>query len=243
MNQEKIGKFISKLRKEKNLTQKELANLLKVNDKTISKWENGNYAPDIAYLIPLSELFGITIEELINGEKGISNKKEELITEEINKRTKKVKIRLLIISVIILIASISFFVITNHKNKIEYAKTKWDIISLDSMDEIVTFHGQLIHNSETIILNIYDISILDENAGTTEETKVKKVESILYYGNTEILKQEIEFDKPVPIIECMRNHPFIVEKKLKYNPTEKLELVTTTIDTKNREKTTITLIK
>ncbi len=243
MNQEKIGKFISKLRKEKNLTQKELANLLKVNDKTISKWENGNYAPDIAYLIPLSELFGVTIEELINGEKGISNKKEELITEEINKRTKKVKKRLLIISVIILIAFISFFVITNHKNKIEYAKTKWDIISLDSMDEIVTFHGQLIHNSETIILNIYDISILDENAGTTEETKVKKVESILYYGNTEILKQEIEFDKPVPIIECMRNHPFIVEKKLKYNPTEKLELLTTTIDTKNREKTTITLIK
>ena len=54
MNKEKIGKLIMTLRKEKGLTQKELADALYLSDRTISKWERGQGCPDITLLAPLS---------------------------------------------------------------------------------------------------------------------------------------------------------------------------------------------
>lgn len=68
MNQEKIGKFISKLRKERNLTQEDLAEKLNISSKSVSRWENGKCMPDISLLIPLSEILDITVNELVNGE-------------------------------------------------------------------------------------------------------------------------------------------------------------------------------
>lgn len=68
MNQEKIGKFISEKRKELNLTQKELADKLYVTDKTISRWENGNYMPDLSNIIVLSDILGVSTYELLLGE-------------------------------------------------------------------------------------------------------------------------------------------------------------------------------
>lgn len=67
-DKEKIGKLISKLRKEQKLTQKELAEKLMVSNKTISKWENGAGLPDISMLAPLADILGITITELLKGE-------------------------------------------------------------------------------------------------------------------------------------------------------------------------------
>lgn len=58
MNQEKIGKFILKLRKEKNMTQKELANKIGVTDRAISKWENGRGLPDLSLMKPLCDELG-----------------------------------------------------------------------------------------------------------------------------------------------------------------------------------------
>lgn len=69
MDQIKIGKFISTLRKEKGLTQEQLGEKLGVTNKTISRWENGNYMPDVEMLSLLSEEFGVTINELISGER------------------------------------------------------------------------------------------------------------------------------------------------------------------------------
>lgn len=69
MNQEKIGKFISELRKEKNMTQLELANKLGITDRAISKWENGRGMPDVSLLEPLCNELNISISELLKGEK------------------------------------------------------------------------------------------------------------------------------------------------------------------------------
>lgn len=69
MDQIKIGKFIAALRKEKGLTQEQLGEKLGVTNKTISRWENGNYMPDVEMLSLLSEEFGVTINELIIGER------------------------------------------------------------------------------------------------------------------------------------------------------------------------------
>ena len=69
MDVKKIGKFIAENRKKKNLTQEQLAERLGVTSKTISRWENGNYMPDISLLKPLSEELEITLNDLISGEK------------------------------------------------------------------------------------------------------------------------------------------------------------------------------
>ena len=69
MDQIKIGKFIAALRKEKGLTQEQLGEKLGVTNKTISRWENGNYMPDVEMLSLLSKEFGVSINELISGER------------------------------------------------------------------------------------------------------------------------------------------------------------------------------
>lgn len=69
MNQAQIGEFIAAMRKEKNLTQVELGDQLGVTNKTISRWENGNYMPDISIMQQMCTVFDISINELISGKK------------------------------------------------------------------------------------------------------------------------------------------------------------------------------
>ena len=69
MDQVKVGEFISTARKEKRMTQKELAEQIGVSDKTISRWETGNGLPDMAYLTPLCDFLGVSVNELLSGEK------------------------------------------------------------------------------------------------------------------------------------------------------------------------------
>ena len=105
MNQERIGAFIASLRAEKNLTQKELAGRLGVTDKAVSKWENGRCMPDILLLKPLCRELGITINELLNGERDVSaSTTDENLIRILKeyKQMKKVKNVLTIISVVLL---------------------------------------------------------------------------------------------------------------------------------------------
>lgn len=68
MDCNKIGILISKLRKDKNITQKQLADKLNISDRTISKWERGGGIPDVSLLSDIADFFDITIETLLNGE-------------------------------------------------------------------------------------------------------------------------------------------------------------------------------
>ena len=65
LDRKKFGAFVSELRKEKGYTQKDLAQKLLISDKAISKWETGVSFPDTALLIPLAEVFGVTVTELL----------------------------------------------------------------------------------------------------------------------------------------------------------------------------------
>lgn len=69
MDQIKIGQFLKKLRKEKNITQEALAEMLNVSGRTISRWETGNNMPDIGLLVELADYYEVTIPEIINGER------------------------------------------------------------------------------------------------------------------------------------------------------------------------------
>lgn len=69
MDQKKIGRFIARVRKEKELTQAELGELLGVTNKTVSRWETGNYMPDLSLLQCLCKTLDININEFLSGER------------------------------------------------------------------------------------------------------------------------------------------------------------------------------
>ena len=68
MDNRKVGELIYKLRKEKGLTQKQLADQMNISDRTISKWERGNGCPDVTLLPSLSAILGVNIEHILDGE-------------------------------------------------------------------------------------------------------------------------------------------------------------------------------
>ena len=81
MDKEKIGLFIKELRKEKNQTQRELAEKIHVTDKAVSKWERGLSIPDVAILPDLAIELDISIHELLQGERNTSDRIETVQAE------------------------------------------------------------------------------------------------------------------------------------------------------------------
>lgn len=112
MDNSKTGALIKELRKEKGLTQSQLAERLHITDRAVSKWERGLCAPDIALLEPLSAILGVSVVELLEGNRRISddlveeldvNAKNILIfsKEEIKRKTKSVRLKFLLTAAIL----------------------------------------------------------------------------------------------------------------------------------------------
>ena len=114
MNQEKIGKFIAKQRKLKELTQEELAEKLGITKNAVSKWERGLCLMDMSLLKPLSEILEVSINEILAGEKietkDIEKKSEEniiILTELVNLKSMKYGfIGMTLFSIILMLISI-----------------------------------------------------------------------------------------------------------------------------------------
>lgn len=133
MNQEKIGKFISERRKSKNITQKELAEKLGVTDKTVSRWENGHYLPDISLFEGICSILEIDISELLKGERIASINRDDvkdvttnlikISNDKIKKKNKKIIIIAGVIISVLMICSYSIIV----KVKKDSAKTYDDL--------------------------------------------------------------------------------------------------------------------
>lgn len=83
MDTVRIGKFLAQLRKERNMTQEQLGEKLGVTNKTVSRWENGNYLPTVEMLQGLSELYGITINEILSGQRLAGEEYREKAEENI----------------------------------------------------------------------------------------------------------------------------------------------------------------
>lgn len=114
MNQVKIGKFIAQLRKEKGLTQEQVACELGISDRAVSKWERGINLPDASLMLELAAILGISVNELLSGEiieeREYMNKAEENLVElnEIIERNNK---RFLMLEVVLIVISVASFVI------------------------------------------------------------------------------------------------------------------------------------
>lgn len=78
MDQQKIGRFLKELRKEKGITQEQLAEQFNVSNRTVSRWENGNNMPDLDILIEISDYYEVDLREILNGERKSENMNKEI---------------------------------------------------------------------------------------------------------------------------------------------------------------------
>ncbi len=113
MDQIKIGKFISKMRREKNLTQMQLADKLGITDRAVSKWETGRSLPDASVMLDLCGLLGITVNDLLNGEvvsmANYNEKMEKNLIDMVRQKEEADK-RLLKMEIVIGVVSSVFFI-------------------------------------------------------------------------------------------------------------------------------------
>ena len=120
MDQQKIGTFLKELRKEKNITQEELADKMLVSRRTVSRWETGSNMPDLDILIDISEFYDVDLKEILNGErkekamdietKDTIMKVAEYSNDEKEKMTKRFHIMFIATLVFLTVAIAVFFI-------------------------------------------------------------------------------------------------------------------------------------
>lgn len=156
MDTKKVGQFLKQLRNEKNMTQEQLGDRIGVTNKTVSRWETGSYMPPVECLAVLSDIYQISINEILVGERvSVEDFKEKadenlaMVLENLqqeNKRFEKKMLWVLVISTLLAIAIIALLPIKNIK----------DIVIL-----IMVVALAFVSNT----LNIVALSIKKENDG------------------------------------------------------------------------------
>ena len=117
MDQQQIGSFLKKLRKEKNLTQEQLAEQLSISGRTVSRWETGTNMPDISLLVELANFYDVSIPEIIDGERKSETMNEEVkeaalkLSDYAESINQKIKIRLFWLTILALIGMVAFIII------------------------------------------------------------------------------------------------------------------------------------
>ncbi len=112
----KIGNFIKELRTENNKSQEELAKLLFIDRSVISKWESGKRTPDLKYLVKICEMFNVSLDELVYGERNNQNNQREVKNNFLNylvsqnAKYRRTKIATLFLSLAVILIGISFLI-------------------------------------------------------------------------------------------------------------------------------------
>lgn len=157
MDQVKIGSFIKAVRKEKGLTQHEVAEMLFISDKTVSKWETGNGMPDVTLMLPLCNILGISVNELLSGERLNSDQYYKKAEENIltlmdeRKREKKKLILSIIVGLTVMISAFTLLFVAAFADLSEATRIVLIVI------------GIII-----LIIGIIPAAILDKDAGYYE---------------------------------------------------------------------------
>lgn len=157
MDQIKTGKFIAQIRKEKGMTQRQLADKLFISDKTISKWETGKGMPEVSLMMPLCEILGINVNEFLTGERipdeNYKKKAEENIMNIM--REKEESIRKIIISIVTaaisMLASFTLFIIADVLEIDTWLRVLLIVIGL-----IVLFGGIIVAGIEDMYTGTFE---------------------------------------------------------------------------------------
>lgn len=164
MNQEKFGQLIKEIRKKYNLTQKELAEKYSVTYQAVSKWENGKNMPDTSLIKQMSKDFGISLEEMFEGEF-----KE--------KKTKKNPFLLLLIIIFILLIVFIFFFIKRKENDFQFK-------TLSASCENFNIAGTISYNENKTAIYVTNIKY----CGEEDKEEYQSIECVLYEKNEETEK-------------------------------------------------------
>ncbi|MBQ4030981.1 MAG: helix-turn-helix transcriptional regulator [Bacilli bacterium] len=183
MKNETIGTIIKKIRKDNNLSQQQLSEILGLNNSTISKWEHDLIVPDISYLMIISDKFNIPLDKLISGEL------------KPQKKPKKGLIMCMIILIeTIIIISLS---IMNYQNKITVYK-------LATKDNLI-INGIAIKQNKNIYFNINKIEYINESTGTNLETIPENITITVEINEKVIINKLIENTNNSKIEELLSN--------------------------------------
>lgn len=183
MNSENIGKFIKQLRTEKGWTQEDLANKVSVGREAISKWERGKTSPDSSLLLILSNLFDVTVNEILIGERETKkNATLELYDDrnEINKKLKKVVFGSIVFVFILLFLFFCYYFVNQYRSIHVYTVYGYN-------DNFEIKNGLFIKTNGKFYFNIGNIENINELQITrldlyyTENNK----ESLIYSSNSE----------------------------------------------------------
>jgi transcriptional regulator with XRE-family HTH domain len=157
MNQIKIGKFIAEERKSKGYTQRKLADIIGISDKTISKWERGSGFPEVSLIIPLCEALDISVNELMTGERiaeyDYRKKAEENMVNLVKEaqESKKKIILSAMVAVLTIAGGLPFFIIA-------------ELIEMETWQSIIL----IVIGFILIVWGIIIACILDKEAGAFE---------------------------------------------------------------------------
>jgi len=217
MDQEKIGKFIKKIREDNKLTQKELADKLGVTFQAVSKWENGKNVPDISIIKEMSKEFNIDINEILEGEK---------------KEVKKTNYLYPIILVIVLIILLGVGTIIYNKND------DYEFKTISSKCEDFKITGSAAYNKDRATIYISNV----EFCGKEDTTKYKKITCTLYetYKDTKTKISDCSTSKNINLEDYLKEVNIEVEhsskscKNLKEN---NLSLEINAVDSNNKTTT------
>lgn len=142
MDQQKTGRFIAAVRKDRGLTQRQLADTLGISDKTVSKWECGNGLPEVGLMLPLCEALSIGVNELLAGERlsdaAYRKKAEETIMELMleRKRSKRVILLSVAVCALTILSGVTIVLLTGTLEM-----QTWTRILLIGIASVVLFGG------------------------------------------------------------------------------------------------------
>ncbi len=156
MDMKKIGTFLAELRKKSNLTQDELGEKIGVTNKTVSRWENGNYLPPVEMLQILSKLYDVSINEILNGERisesEYKNISEKNIKSALNKSNTVIEKHRKIMNWIIAIVVAILYVMTSLiSQKWEYTWIIWIVYCVYRIVETIVLHYLNVQINSSII--------------------------------------------------------------------------------------------
>lgn len=196
---EKIGKYISKRRKELHLTQDYVARELGINNKMISNWENGRTAPDILLLKPLANILKVSVDDIL-----LNKTKVEQVKKKYNYFG--LIILLLLMTCFISITGILIFndVNNNSSNVVQ-------IYDLASADERYYIDGVLIEYDDKLTFFAKSIEIRNDTShGTDKEAKVEFLDVNVYSGNELLCNKAYTFIEDNVLLRSFLEDYYIV---------------------------------
>lgn len=202
MKQEEMSKIIEKARKEKGLTQQQLAEILGVSNTAISKWEHGNNLPDISMLKPISEALDIDMMELID----LQNTTHEDLSKKFHKQKRNKLIKKIIITVIIIFSLLDVYLITylNHtKSENEIIENSVEVYKIRSSSDSFNLDGYLIFDNHENLILLEKLVYQGVSQGTKGENKYTDVKISIVLNEKILLNRRESSSKSQDINEFL----------------------------------------